>query len=121
MQEYLEHIDTWLARGERVDDATVVKTMGSSPRQVGAKMVVASGGASGNTLSGSGSINDTLTLLPGSRVTYTLVAKVAPSASGTLVNTARLIAPGGDTASDSEPINASLRFIYLPLLFSSDG
>ena len=38
MQELLEQIDGWLARGERVAVATVVRTMGSSPRQVGAKM-----------------------------------------------------------------------------------
>jgi xanthine/CO dehydrogenase XdhC/CoxF family maturation factor len=52
MQEYLEQIDAWLARGERVAVATVVRTMGSSPRQVGAKMLVSSGGAMAGSVSG---------------------------------------------------------------------
>jgi xanthine/CO dehydrogenase XdhC/CoxF family maturation factor len=52
MQEYLEQIDAWLARGERVAVATVVRTMGSSPRQVGAKMIVSSGGAMAGSVSG---------------------------------------------------------------------
>ncbi|GAB4432827.1 MAG: XdhC family protein [Chloroflexi bacterium OHK40] len=52
MHEYLDQIDTWLARGERVAVATVVRTMGSSPRQVGAKMVVSSGGAMAGSVSG---------------------------------------------------------------------
>jgi xanthine/CO dehydrogenase XdhC/CoxF family maturation factor len=52
MQEYLEQIDAWLARGEQVAVATVVRTMGSSPRQVGAKMLVSSGGAMAGSVSG---------------------------------------------------------------------
>ncbi len=52
MQDYLDQIDTWLARGEQVAVATVVRTMGSSPRQVGAKMIVASGGAMAGSVSG---------------------------------------------------------------------
>jgi xanthine/CO dehydrogenase XdhC/CoxF family maturation factor len=52
MQEYLDQIDAWLARGERVAVATVVRTMGSSPRQVGAKMIVSSGGAMAGSVSG---------------------------------------------------------------------
>ena len=52
MEEYLEQIDAWLARGERVAVATVVRTMGSSPRQVGAKMIVSSGGAMVGSVSG---------------------------------------------------------------------
>lgn len=52
MREYLETIDTWLARGERVAVATVVRTMGSSPRQVGAKLFVSSAGAMAGSVSG---------------------------------------------------------------------
>lgn len=52
MQELLDTIDSWLARGEQVAVATVVKTMGSSPRQVGAKMVVSSGGSMAGSVSG---------------------------------------------------------------------
>jgi xanthine/CO dehydrogenase XdhC/CoxF family maturation factor len=52
MHDYLDQIDAWLARGEQVAVATVVRTMGSSPRQVGAKMVVSSGGAMAGSVSG---------------------------------------------------------------------
>lgn len=52
MIELLDEIDRWLARGEQVAIATVVKTMGSSPRQVGAKMAVSSGGSIAGSVSG---------------------------------------------------------------------
>lgn len=52
MREILDEIDAWLARGEQVAVATVVKTMGSSPRQVGAKMIVSSGGGMAGSVSG---------------------------------------------------------------------
>ncbi|MEI8166377.1 MAG: XdhC family protein [Chloroflexales bacterium] len=52
MIEYLQQIDAWLAHGEQVAVATVVRTMGSSPRQVGAKMLVASGGGMAGSVSG---------------------------------------------------------------------
>jgi xanthine/CO dehydrogenase XdhC/CoxF family maturation factor len=52
MQEIIADIDRWLARGERVAIATVVKTMGSSPRIVGAKMAVSSGGSMVGSVSG---------------------------------------------------------------------
>lgn len=52
MHEYLDQIDAWLARGERVAVATVIKALGSSPRQVGAKMIVASGGGMAGSVSG---------------------------------------------------------------------
>ncbi len=52
MHDIIEAIDRWLARGERVAVATVVRTMGSSPRQVGAKMAVSSSGAMVGSVSG---------------------------------------------------------------------
>ncbi|NNJ13568.1 XdhC family protein [Chloroflexales bacterium ZM16-3] len=52
MHEMIDQIDAWLARGEGVAVATVVKTMGSSPRLVGAKMIVASGGSMAGSVSG---------------------------------------------------------------------
>lgn len=52
MHDTIEAIDRWLARGERVAVATVVRTMGSSPRQVGAKMAVSSSGAMVGSVSG---------------------------------------------------------------------
>lgn len=52
MHEIIDAIDRWLARGEKVAIATVVRTMGSSPRQVGAKMAVSSGGGIVGSVSG---------------------------------------------------------------------
>lgn len=52
MYEVLEAVERWRARGEQVAIATVVKTMGSSPRQVGAKMAVSSGGSMAGSVSG---------------------------------------------------------------------
>ncbi|HEX9439190.1 MAG TPA: XdhC family protein, partial [Roseiflexaceae bacterium] len=40
MKDVLPTIEQWRARGERVAIATVVKTLGSAPRGVGAKMAV---------------------------------------------------------------------------------
>ncbi|MEZ4961033.1 MAG: MopE-related protein [Saprospiraceae bacterium] len=67
-----------------------------------------SGGASGNTASGSGNINEVLNLPAGASVTYTVPANIAPSATGSLVNTATVTAPvcvtdptpGNNTATD---------------------
>ncbi|WP_298820983.1 XdhC family protein [Chloroflexus sp.] len=52
MHEVIEAIERWLARGEQVAVATVVRAMGSSPRQVGAKMAVSSGGSMIGSVSG---------------------------------------------------------------------
>jgi xanthine/CO dehydrogenase XdhC/CoxF family maturation factor len=52
MHEILPDIERWQAHGEQVAIATVVKTMGSSPRQVGAKMAVSSGGSMVGSVSG---------------------------------------------------------------------
>lgn len=54
---------------------------------------VATPGATGNTPSGSGSLNETLTLAPGSSVTYTITATVNPAATGSLSTTATLTTP----------------------------
>jgi xanthine/CO dehydrogenase XdhC/CoxF family maturation factor len=52
MQEVLPAIEQWRARGERVALATVVKTLGSAPRGVGAKMAVSQGGSMAGSVSG---------------------------------------------------------------------
>lgn len=52
MNDILGDIERWHARGEQVAIATVVKTLGSSPRQVGAKMAVSSGGSMAGSVSG---------------------------------------------------------------------
>ena len=71
-------------------------------------------GAGGGTCtaSGSGSINDTVSLPAGASVSYTLSAVVSASASGTLSNTATVTtaggvvdpAPGNNSATDSDAI-----------------
>ena len=53
---------------------------------------IASGGASGNTASGSGDLAETLRLPPGAAVTYTLACDVAFDATGGLVHSADLVA-----------------------------
>ena len=62
-------------------------------------------GASGFTASGTGNINDTLTLPASSSVTYKATGKLNSSASGTLSNTAAVIPPNG--ANDPNSANNS--------------
>lgn len=52
MQDVLPFIDLYRQLGEPLGVATVVKTYGSAPRQVGAKMVVAQSGAIAGSVSG---------------------------------------------------------------------
>jgi hypothetical protein len=53
----------------------------------------ATGGATGFTPSGSGSIDDIVTIPAGGSITYTVVAVLTPSATGTISNTATLTPP----------------------------
>jgi uncharacterized repeat protein (TIGR01451 family) len=53
------------------------------------------GGASGFTASGTGNINDTVTMPAGSRIRYTAVGTISSSATGTLSNTVTVTAPNG--------------------------
>lgn len=58
----------------------------------------ASGGATGNTATGAGDINDTNVSLPvASSITYTVNATILSSATGTLSNTATIVTPAGTT------------------------
>jgi xanthine/CO dehydrogenase XdhC/CoxF family maturation factor len=52
MKDMLPMIDEWRARGERIAIATVVKTLGSAPRGIGAKMAVTASGAMTGSVSG---------------------------------------------------------------------
>lgn len=52
MKDVLPAIEQWRARGEQVAIATVVKTLGSAPRGIGAKMAVSSGGSMAGSVSG---------------------------------------------------------------------
>jgi uncharacterized repeat protein (TIGR01451 family) len=51
------------------------------------------GGASGFTTSGTGNINDTVTMPAGSVITYSATGTVSPSATGTLSDTVTVTAP----------------------------
>lgn len=52
MRDLVSIIDAWVARGDQVALATVVKTGGSTPRPLGAKMVVNSRGEFAGSVSG---------------------------------------------------------------------
>jgi xanthine/CO dehydrogenase XdhC/CoxF family maturation factor len=52
MKDVLPAIEEWRANGERVAVATVVKVDGSSPRAVGAKLVVSESGQMVGSVSG---------------------------------------------------------------------
>ncbi len=66
---------------------------------------VQTGGAAGFTASGSGNINDTVTLPVGSTITYTATATISAGATGALSNTATVTPPAGVT--DPTPGNNS--------------
>jgi uncharacterized repeat protein (TIGR01451 family) len=57
------------------------------------------------SIGGGGNINDTVNLPVGGSVTYTATANVASNATGTLANTATVVAPGG--VADPNPANNS--------------
>ncbi|HSH78772.1 MAG TPA: XdhC family protein [Herpetosiphonaceae bacterium] len=52
IRDVLPFVDACRERGERLGVATVVRTYGSAPRQVGAKMVVSASGALAGSVSG---------------------------------------------------------------------
>ena len=52
MRDLISTIDAWRARGDGVALATVVKTGGSTPRPIGAKMIVSSRGEFAGSVSG---------------------------------------------------------------------
>lgn len=52
MRDVIDAIDMWQQRGEKVAIATVVRTLGSSPRGIGAKMVVSDQGHMAGSVSG---------------------------------------------------------------------
>jgi len=75
---------------------------------------VASGGATGNTAAGAGSISDLALNLPaGSSVTYTATCTISPAAAGTLDNTATIASAtfdpdaGNNSATDTDTVTVS--------------
>ena len=71
---------------------------------------VAADGATGNTASGAGDLNETLSMPAGSSVTYSVTATIAPDFTGTLINTASAVAsfsdsvPGNNSATDNDTV-----------------
>src|SRR5439155_1388816 len=62
--------------------------------------------------SGTGPISDTVTLLPGSSVTFTVVAHIDPSATGTLSNTVHL---GNLSATDNDTLTPQFNLAFTTL------
>ncbi len=52
MRELLEQIDSWRSEGEEIALATVISAAGSTPRPIGAKMVVSGSGKMQGSVSG---------------------------------------------------------------------
>ncbi len=52
MIEHLAQVEEWLAAGERIAVATVIRVIGSAPRPVGARMIVSSRGRMAGSVSG---------------------------------------------------------------------
>ncbi len=71
---------------------------------------VAAGGATGNTAAGSGNLAETLSMPAGSSVTYTVTCDIDSSATGTLSNTATVIASvtdpngGNNSSTDADTV-----------------
>ncbi len=78
-----------------------------------------SGGATGFSASGSGSIADSVTIPPGGSVTYTVTATIYSSATGTMANTATASATDASTvsATDTDTLNAQANLA----ITNSDG
>ena len=80
---------------------------------------VATAGASGNTASGSGNIAESLTLVPGSTVTYTVVANLNAASIGLLTNTATVSQANdtnnaNDSATDTDNLITPKKVFNLP-------
>ncbi|MEQ9161746.1 MAG: hypothetical protein RLN74_03500, partial [Ilumatobacter fluminis] len=70
----------------------------------------ATGGATGNTTSGTGDIDDTLSMPPDSTVTYTATCDIDPAATGTITNTTTATASitDPDTTNDTATDDTTL-------------
>ena len=55
------------------------------------------GGASGFTVNGSGNVDDTVAMAPGSSITYKATGIISPSATQSISDTATVTAPSGVT------------------------
>ena len=66
-----------------------------------------SGGASGFSASGSGNINNTVTMPPASKITYKATGTISASATGSISDTATVTAPSGVTDPNTANNSAS--------------
>jgi len=104
--------------------ATVVDTLPASI--TGATWVSSVAGGASATASGSGDLNDSVSVPVGASVTYTITAPISASARGTLVNTASVISsaadptPSNNTATDTDTVVAQAD-LGIELKASSDG
>lgn len=85
--------------------ATVADTLPAALTGAAWTCTAASGASC--TASGTGNINDTVTLPAGASVTYTLTATVSSTATGTLANTASVTPPAGTVDPNSANNSAS--------------
>lgn len=98
--------------GPRPVTGAVVKDLFPSAITSDNFTAVGTGGAAGFTASGTGNINDTVDLPVNATITYTVVAQIASSATGSLVNTATVTAPAdppdpnlaNNTATDTDTL-----------------
>ncbi len=93
---------TIVASNAGLSDAAGATITDTFPAELGTPSwtSTAGGGATGNT-DGSGDISDTVTMPAGSSITYTVVATIDPSATGSVTNTALITAPAGVTDPDT--------------------
>jgi len=105
--------------------ATVIDTFPAACTSVSYTSTTA-GGASGNTLVGTGNINDTALNLPaGGSVTYTANCTISPSATGTLVNIATVASstpdpdPADNSATDTDTLAAAADLSLIKTLTTS--
>jgi uncharacterized repeat protein (TIGR01451 family) len=84
-----------------------------------------SGGATGNTASGTGDISETLDLPAGSSVTYTITGELPTSATGTLDNTATATVASGltdsDTTNNSDSVSNTITAVADVSVTKTDG
>ncbi|HET6882157.1 MAG TPA: DUF4214 domain-containing protein, partial [Pirellulales bacterium] len=84
------------------------------PDLIGASFTsVAGGGATGNSASGTGNINNSVRLPPGGSVVYTVAGTISGSATGTLANTAT-ITPGPGVTDTNLTTSATDRLTLTP-------
>jgi uncharacterized repeat protein (TIGR01451 family) len=100
---------TIVATNNGPEDVPVATVSDTFPGELACSWTSVAAGATGSS-SGSGNLNDTLSMPTGSSVTYTVTCVIDPSASGSLTNTAAISSaiidpvPGNNSATDSDTV-----------------